>query len=94
MPLKKRDIIKELPRKGFSKKSGSHIYFYHRVHGKFTGPMTKVSHSPKVKEISDNLITQMRKQLKLDNNQQVRDLVNCPMSGDDYTEFLKSKGIF
>ena len=71
MPLKKRNIIRELPRKGFTKKLGDHIYFYHQVRGKFTGPMTKVSHSPKVKEISDDLITQMRKQLNLDNNQQV-----------------------
>ncbi len=91
MPLNRRDIVKVLPKKGFTKELGHHIYFHHRFGGKETGIFTKVSHSGK--EISDGLITPMRKQLKLDTNRQVRDLIECLMSGDDYTTFLKDKGI-
>ncbi len=92
MPIKRQDVVKTLPKKGFTKESRHHIYFYHRVGGKETGPFTKVSHSGK--EISDSLITPMRKQLKLDTNRQVRELIECPMSRDDYTNFLKQKGVF
>ena len=91
MPLKRQDIIKVLPKKGFAEESRHHIYFHHRLDGRETGPFTKVSHSGK--EISDSLITPMRKQLRLDTNRQVRELIECPMSGDNYTTFLKKKGI-
>ena len=91
MPLNRRDIIKVLPKKGFTKEVRHHIYFHHRIGGKETGLFTKVSHSGK--EISDSLITPIRKQLKLDTNRQVRDLKECPMSGDDYIKILEDKGI-
>jgi predicted RNA binding protein YcfA (HicA-like mRNA interferase family) len=90
----RREVIKQLPKKGFEKKTKSHhIYFHHKLRGKYTGKFTKVSHSARVKEISGDLVTQMRKQLQLDSNRQVHDLIECPMTGQDYTELLRQKGI-
>ncbi|MDA0840611.1 MAG: hypothetical protein O3B01_32520 [Planctomycetota bacterium] len=85
---------RNLPKKGFRKdKSGDHIYFYHEYGGVETGPYTKVSHSKKMTVIEDNILGKMRKQLRLDNRQQVVDLIECRLKEDDYNAFLKSKGI-
>lgn len=91
--IRRNDVIKELPKKGFEiDRSGHHIYFRHKHSGRFTGPYTKVSHSSKTKEISGDLITLMKRQLWLDKGKQVDELVNCPMSGDDYTTVLRENG--
>ncbi len=94
MPVQKRDIVRNLPKKGFEKdRSGDHIRFRHKFEGKYTGPNTKVSHSPKVKEIDGDLLTQMRKQLRLETTAQLINLVDCPMTGDNYVEFLQQRGL-
>ena len=92
MQIEKKDLESSLPRKGFDRDNSRehHTYFNHRYQGKFTGAYTYVSHG--MKSIGDSIITKMKKQLRLNNSQQVIGLVNCPISGEDYVQILKSKG--
>ena len=90
MQIEKRDVETSLPKKGFHREETHHIYFHHYYQNKYTGISTYVSHG--ANSIGDSLIQQMKKQLRLNNPYQVIDLVNCPISGDEYIQILKSKG--
>ena len=95
MKVARTDVKKNLPKKGFRKdKSKGHIYFYHEYRGKETGVSTYVSHSSSFKDISGDILKCMRKQLRLDTNREVVELVNCPMSKEDYNTRMRQKGIF
>lgn len=86
---------RSLSSKGFYKdKSRDHIYYYHEFNGQRTGPWTKVSHSKKVRVLSGDLLSCMRKQLRLDTNMQTANLLNCPMDKDEFNSIMKSKGVF
>ena len=93
MKVERKDIIKNLPKKGFVRDdNGHHIYFYHQVNGKNTGPYTYVSHDKaKTKTFSD--VTLIRKQLKLDTNKEAVQLIDCRMDGATYQAILRVKGI-
>lgn len=83
-----------LQAKGFERNaSGDHISFHYKVDGKYTSVITHISHSRRVREISRDLLLLMRRQLKLDRSQEVKDLVECPMSIEDYNQILSSKSI-
>ena len=92
MQIEKRDVESNLPKKGFEKDTSRqhHIYFNHRYNGKYTGAFTYTSHTRK--SIGAPIISQMKKELRLNSTQQVVDLVNCPITGEQYVEILKSKG--
>ncbi len=95
MKVDRADVIRNLPKKGFRKdKFPDHIYFYHELEGKETGPWTKVSHSKKRKDIDRELLGAMRKQLRLDRNHQVVELVECPMDGSGFNALMREKGTF
>lgn len=84
MPRPKDDVEKALVKKGFIKKNGDHHYFvYHNLSGKKTAVFTKTSHTPKMREIPDNLISQMARQCRLD-KQSFLNLVDCPLSQPEY----------
>jgi len=91
--VERKNICKNLPKKGFTKdEDNHHIYFHHHYNGKDTGVYTYVSHSTKKKVYSGRLITEIRKQLQLDSNQEVVDLINCPMDEEQFQNILKAKG--
>ena len=90
MQIEKRDVESSLPRKGFQREDDHHIYFHHYYQGKYWGISTYVSHG--VRSIGAPLIQQMKKQLRLNNAHQVIGLVNCPISGDEYNQILKTNG--
>lgn len=92
MKVERKDILKNLRKKGFIKEEdGHHIYFHHCVNGRKTGPYTYVSHDKiKTKTFSD--VTKIRKQLALDSNKEAVDLISCPMDGETYNEILRRKG--
>lgn len=95
MKVARRDVGSNLPKKGFRKnKSGDHIYFYHEWNGRETGAYTKISHTKKMKDIGGGLLTAMKLQLKLEANKQVVDLVTCPMSKEEYLEWLVEQRVF
>jgi predicted RNA binding protein YcfA (HicA-like mRNA interferase family) len=84
MPRDKREVEKALQSKGFVKKEGDHHYFvYHSIEGKKSSIFTKTSHTPKMRDIPDNLLAQMARQCKLTKGEFER-LVDCPMSQTEY----------
>ena len=94
MRIDRKNLESNLPKKGFVKeKQHHHIYFHHMVDGKPTGAYTLISHTKKFQDITGDLIKKIRKQLKLDTSKQLEELVNCPMTGDDYLSHLRSKGV-
>lgn len=81
-----------LARKGFERDDGrDHIWFRHKLNGKYTGPATKMSHS--ARDISGSLVSAIKKQLRLDSPRQLEDLVNCPMSSEEYIAHLRRRRV-
>jgi len=94
MKVDRSDLETNLPKKGFRRDDDrDHIYFLHEHGGFETGVYTKVSHSPKLRDISGGLLTAIRKQLRLVSNRQVVDLARCPMTQEEYLSILISGGI-
>lgn len=86
MPQKARDVKKALKAKGFeeSDKRDHFYYFFHHGQQK-TNIFTKISHNSS--DISDNLCSQMARQVRL-NNRQFNDLVECDLTHEGYIEIL------
>ena len=84
MPRNKQDVEQSLKRKGFMRKEGDHHYFvYHTMSGLKTAIFTKTSHTPKMRDIPDNLLGQMARQCRLSKSEFL-DLVDCPLSREVY----------
>lgn len=89
MPTHKtRKIISSLTKKGFNLKKGKskHIKYTLYVNGKKTSVFTWVSHG--LDEYDDGLLNAMRKELRLESNQELEDLIECPMSADALISLL------
>jgi hypothetical protein len=94
MSIERKLIEKQLLKKGFVPvERGKHRYFHHVLNGQRTGLHTFVSRGTAYRTIDDSLFSSMKLQLGLDNSRQVRDLLECPMSGDQYVAHLRSKGL-
>ncbi len=84
MPRRKDDVEKGLLGKGFQRREGDHHYFtYYNLAGQKTAIFTKTSHTPKMREIPDNLLGQMARQCRLNKNDFLN-LVDCPLSRESY----------
>ena len=95
MKVSRAEIRKNLPQKGFKKnKSGHHIYFHHEYNGIETGIKTYISHSAKQRDIADDLLSSMRKQLRLDSMKEIVALIKCPMDKKKYEEILIEREVF
>jgi len=95
MQLDRREIESSLARKGFvGDRSSHHRYFHHQCDGKRTGIYTYISHGPSYKVYGDALLSEMKKQLRLDAVGQLVDLVKCPMSAEQYNAVLRKKRLF
>lgn len=91
MPRKKSKVEASLRSKGFEQIEGDHHYFvYVTLEGKRTTIRTKTSHTPKIKDIPDNLLSQMAQQCKL-NRQDFLQLVDCPLDQAGYEELLSKQ---
>ncbi|MDG6222328.1 MAG: hypothetical protein QCH99_03600 [Candidatus Bathyarchaeota archaeon] len=88
--LRVRDVINGLCRKGFQPSNSHHKYLIFYFNGKKTVVFTKVSHGGN--QIGDDLIDKMSIQVKLEKNQFV-DLVNCPLSYEQYVNELRQQGV-
>ena len=91
MPIDRRLIESNLVKKGFVEEDTDHKYFYHEYNGKRTGIYTYTSHGSGYKTYDDSLISMIKKQLKLDTNSQVKDLLQCPMTSEEYIRILTKK---
>ena len=87
--LKTSDIEKSLTTKGFEKQSTHHDMFWYKHNGKKTSIRTRLSHSSK--EIGDNLISAMAKQVKLKRTE-FEELIACPLTIQQYEAILIAKG--
>lgn len=93
MALDKQKAYRSLRKKGFIDSkvhSGDHKYLVYYLDGEMI-VHTKISHGGK-KDLDAYLITQMAKQCKLTKSQ-FADLINCPMSGEQYLAILKGKNM-
>jgi hypothetical protein len=90
MPRNKHSIESGLRKKGFEEGGGDHNYFvYRRSDGKKTLAKTKTSHGGK-DDIGDGLLGQMAQQCFL-TKKQFFDLIDCPLSREEYEKLLKAK---
>jgi hypothetical protein len=91
MPRKKIDVESALKRKGFNQTEGDHHWFvYVTIEGEKTTSRTKTSHTQKMKDIPDNLLSQMARQCRL-SKRDFLDLIDCPLSREAYEDILKAQ---
>ncbi len=86
---KTKQIKSALERKGFVQSNSDHKVFRLHVKGKITGIRTQLSHGSN--EYNDNLLALVARQLRL-RRRQLDDLIDCPLSGDDYVTHLIKSG--
>jgi len=92
MPITKRNAKRALQDKGFKEdNSRDHDYWFFYHNGKKTNCYTYFSHGSG-RDIPRTIIKKMKRELQLDTDQQVRDLLNCPLSMDELVAILSSKG--
>lgn len=89
--FKTKEIEKALCSKGFEVNKTHHRMLRLYVNGRKSNIRTKLSHG--LKEYNDSLLGELRKQLKLDNKEQLKDLIKCPMSKEKYIELLTGKNL-
>jgi len=78
------NIASSLLKKGFRQTQSSHARLTFFIDGRKSSVFTFVSHGKK--EISDGLMHQMARQVRL-SHKQFCDLVDCSMTGDELREF-------
>lgn len=84
----KRDVEASLKTKGFRQGEGDHHWFiYWTSDGKKTTIRTKTSHGA-TKDLGDGLLTQMARQVRTSKGQFL-DLIDCPMTRDQYEDLLR-----
>ncbi len=94
IPIK--DFVRGLTDKGFEYSSGGrqpHEKLRLCVNGKKTGISVPLSRGSRFKEFGHDLVGIIKKELWLDTNKQVADLVDCPLKKEQYIEILISKGL-
>jgi hypothetical protein len=91
----RRDLERALSRKGFREdgtgRDHRFLWFYYQ--DQKTSIYTKISRGSGYKDYGDDLLRKVKLQLHLDTVQQLRDLVRCAMTEQDYIRHLKNKGI-
>ena len=92
--MDKRAMEKGLRQKGFKQDERDHHYFvYFSSDGKKTPVKTKTSHgSTKYKTLGAPLISQIARQCLL-SKQKFTDLIECPLSQEDYETQLREQGV-
>lgn len=89
----KNKVVSNLKAKGFTASNNHHIMLvYFTAGGEKTAILTKTSHTPQMKDIDDNLLSQMAKQCRLDKSEFL-DLVDCPMDRAAYERRLRAKKV-
>lgn len=90
MPRTKRDVDRGLKKKGFDSSERDHTYYtFHTVNGVKTSVYTKISHGER--EISDNLLAKMSRQIDLPRRDFDR-LIDCAISHVEYEQMLIVSG--
>lgn len=94
-PIEPEKIISGLLNKGFQeeeKRTHKHLRLY--VDGKKTSISTSISRGSKYKEYGMDLLNYMAKGLRLSITRKLIDLIECPMSYEQYVSWLRNnKGL-
>ena len=92
MPVRaKRDVEAALKKKGFQQDDGDHHWFiFWTADGKKTTVRTKTSHGS-TKDLGDGLLKEMARQVHI-SKLQFLELVDCPMSREQYQGLLEDGG--
>lgn len=86
------DIERALLGKGFRLDANSdHRRLVLYVEDRQTQVRTKISHGNQ--DYGDDLLSKVRKQLRLAGKAELLDLVDCPMSGEEYLQALRDQGV-
>jgi len=88
-PLPRREVENSLLSKGFRSSDRDHEFFFLYVDGLKTSIRTKVSRGTQYKTLSDDLLSKMKRQLRLEKMSQLLELVNCPMTHAIYVQYLR-----
>jgi len=94
MPVKKDAFGKAVIQKGFREfRNGDHIYYRFVQPDGEVDPLikTKISHGSG-KEISDDLLSMMSRQMMFDKKADLMKFIECTLSDEDYYEILVLKG--
>lgn len=93
MTQRKRDEIqKALQRKGFKVSNNDHTkLIYFNFAGSKTSVWTKTSFGTSHKDISDDNLSKMARQCRL-NKKKFINLIDCPLSREEYEEKLRAEG--
>jgi len=83
---KTRKIEQSLTSKGFVLDDTHHRYFHLEINGEKQHIFTYFSHGQN--ELGAKLLAMMAKQLKL-KKKELDDLINCPLSKEDYIQILR-----
>lgn len=88
-----KSVERSLCRKGFLKLQGDHHFFtYFTMSGSKSSVFTKTSHTPKIKDLGDDLLKKMAQQCKLSKTDFIN-LIDCPLSREKYEEKLLSQKV-
>ncbi len=89
-PRRTKELDSQLRKKGFVSVNRDHTFYFLHYKNKKTSVYTKLSHS--INEYSNNLLSQMAKQLFLTNSE-FEDFIECPLTYHDLIEKLKERKI-
>jgi len=93
MAIAREDLVSALTEKGFREETDrSHDYYWLYIDGITQAINTHVSRGTKYKTLGDDLVRDISIQLKL-TKPQLRDLVNCPLTGEGYVQALLARGV-
>lgn len=89
MPRKRDLIVVNLTAKGFEKSEGDHIFLlYRRSDGLKTAIRTKISPGSSHRDVSDIILSQMAKQVRLSNKAFLQ-LVDCTLDQIGYEAIVQ-----
>lgn len=90
--LARRQIEKAFGQKGLvPEEAKGHRKWILLHEGRYTGIFTKISRSPKYKEIDDTTLGRISRQLKFRMLHQFKDFVECPVTQEMYLELLREQ---
>ena len=93
MPRKARVVEHGLLRKGFRIKNSRHRHFtYVKLDGQVADHVSTVMSHGSSRDIGDNLLAQMARQLHL-TRREFDELIDCGLSQDDYEAMMRRDGI-
>lgn len=89
----KNKIIGKIQKEFEVKEQKSHHVLYEIYYKNKRVLKTFCSHGSSGKDIRNDILSKIRKELRLDNIQQLYDLRDCPMTAEDYFNLLKQKNV-